>query len=900
MNLSILSRRGFLKASAITGVAVALNEATGGLIKTAAAESFVDETVTGKLADDEKIVKTCCRACIHNCAVLAHVRNGRIVKLEGNPEFPMTHGAMCAKGLSGMTAVYHPNRNKYPLLRVGERGENKWKRISWKEAIDLVAHKCVDATNNYGAETIIVSTGGGGNPAFRGVRRVANALGTPNFFEPGCAQCYLPRTLAFGLQYGGPSTSIADESCLELYNPDTEIKCLVCWGTDPSYSCPGGGGRVMSDLRARGMKTIAIDPRFGPDASKADVWLPIRPGTDVALMLCWIRYIIEKELYDKEFCMKWTNLPYLVDDSKFTIKAKDMFGEGAPQDRVVWDAKTNSPKPLPYPWDDNLDPVLDGEFEWEGKKFKTAFRLLKERAEPWTLEAAAKECWLDPKKIEEAILMYCENRPGGMSLGVATDQFPNSVEAAMGAVILNGIVGNVECPGALLQRNPSSDVVPAGSLCTACPYLLPKGQLKKRLGGMQHKGLYQWDAGQPKAIRDAMVTGKPYQPRVWLERSGNKYGVLANSTEWQEAARHVDFIVHMFLYPTTFSMNADLLMPATEWLETNMLIQNLNMVFARQPVTHLWQTQDETMFWSWLVRRCAELGHENAKRACDPKFMTKDPPYWHDMEELLNNNLKKINLTWKELLANNPYTYMPYDKWNTYYVYKKIDPKTNKPVGFGTPTKKYEIYGDCYITLGRTGKPYALDDDGIVPAVPDYDPLPFYMVPAENPYNEYGEKYPLVMTNGRLPMYHHGTLRNAPFLREIYPVPETWVNPVDAEKYGVKHGQWIWVESARQRTHGLCRVTEGIPIGVVYQERFWTPETLYTPTKGYLECNVNILSRSDPPYNEKVGTYTLRGYQVKIYPAEGAPKGVWTKPEDFKPWLPQPTAPTPTPNAEDE
>ena len=101
--------------------------------------------------------------------MLAHVRNGRVVKLEGNPEYPMSKGALCAKALSGVSALYHPNRNKYPLLRVGKRGENKWRRISWNEAIDIIAKKMETVRHEYGAEAVLVTTGGGGNPAFRGI-----------------------------------------------------------------------------------------------------------------------------------------------------------------------------------------------------------------------------------------------------------------------------------------------------------------------------------------------------------------------------------------------------------------------------------------------------------------------------------------------------------------------------------------------------------------------------------------------------------------------------------------------------------------------------------------------------------------------------------------------------------
>ena len=94
-----------------------------------------------EIDDEEKIVKTACRACIANCGVLAHVKNGRVIKLEGNPVDPMNQGRMCAKGLAGIQALYHPNRNKYPLLRVGERGSGRWRRISWDEALTRVAEK---------------------------------------------------------------------------------------------------------------------------------------------------------------------------------------------------------------------------------------------------------------------------------------------------------------------------------------------------------------------------------------------------------------------------------------------------------------------------------------------------------------------------------------------------------------------------------------------------------------------------------------------------------------------------------------------------------------------------------------------------------------------------------------
>ena len=324
-----------------------------------------------------------------------------------------------------------------------------------------------------------------------------------------------------------------------------------------------------------------------------------------------------------------------------------------------------------------------------------------------------------------------------------------------------------------------------------------------------------------------------------------------------------------------------------------MVVESCNKLIARQAVTHVWETMDETVIWSRIARRCAELGHEGCQRAFDREAMGSDLPYWENMEDLLNDNLKAAGLTWKELVEKTPMEFLPEDEYRTYYVYKKPDPVTGKMQGFPTPTRKCELYLERLITLARTGMPYATQP--LPPASHDYDPLPYYMEPFESPLPdcEMSKEYPLVMTNGRLPYFHHSTLRNVAYTRELYPAPEVWIHPTTAAKYGIEDDQWVWVESERGRIRGISHVTSGINEGTVYMERFWNPENLNSPTHGWQEMNVNMLSKSAAPYNDIVGTYTLRGYQVRIYKAEeGAPEGVWLKPQDFKPWLPEYSDPT--------
>ena len=156
MSPTNLTRRSFMKASALAAGAAALGSGV-------ATVNNLVESDQAYAADEVKLVHTSCRACISNCGIIAHVQNGRVIKLEGDPADPMSEGRVCPKGLSGIQALYHPNRNKYPMKRVGERGGNQWERISWEEAIDTIADALMDMKDKTGLEGLLCSTGGGGD-----------------------------------------------------------------------------------------------------------------------------------------------------------------------------------------------------------------------------------------------------------------------------------------------------------------------------------------------------------------------------------------------------------------------------------------------------------------------------------------------------------------------------------------------------------------------------------------------------------------------------------------------------------------------------------------------------------------------------------------------------------------
>ena len=622
------------------------------------------------------------------------------------------------------------------------------------------------------------------------------------------------------------------------------------------------------------------------------MWLPIRPGTDAALLMAWTKWIIDNKKYDEDFCTNWTNMPYLVNpETRLTLKPTECGLEGTDKDYVIWDPAQNKPVVLEYPMNEGVKPPLFGSYEIDGKQYPTGGQLLKESVDEFTLAKAAEICWLDEGQIEKALEIYTTGQSGIMQ-GVPIDQYEQSQQCALGALNLEYLMGNVQKPGAMLQ---SFKPCPARDQIPNTPRFLHKDKMLKRLGVQEHKGLLDWDMAFIPAVFKAMKDGDPYQIHAWFERSGNKHVVLGNATCLDEIVPNLDFVCHIFMYPTAFSvLCADMLLPSAEWLETNLVIPQLNAIVIRQAVTHLFETVEEGLIWTQIVQKMAEMGNVHAQEAFTAEGTNGIPMYRNEYEKqkLHLNNLK---MSWEEAAEKGVFEWCTEEEYRTYYGYKAVDEATGKEKGFGTPSKKCEVYCESNTILGRTGFPWSqcFEEKNLVlePASKDYEPLCYYKEPAESPLTD--TEYPLVLTEGRLPMYHHGTLRNIPYLREIYPVPEMWIHPDDAATYGVEDGQWCTIASRRGETHGKARVTTAIAKGVIYQERFWAPELLDTdPERAYRVMNINVLTKNDEPYNPEYGTYTLRGFQVKVTPDAAAPEGVWTEPEQFEPWMPQPSDPT--------
>jgi len=250
-------------------------------------------------AADAAILKSVCRSCHGGCGALLHVAGGRLVKVVGDPESPLNRGRLCPIGAATLELVYHPDRLKYPLRRRGPRGSGEWQRVSWDEALGEIADRLLAIRDEFGPEAIALGTGTGRHH-IRWVSRFGHALGTPNWCEPGFAQCFHPRVNTCLLTFGDfPVCDLSGE---------TPPECIVYWGHNPVNSGPDGETRFsVRDALAAKPRIIVVDPRRTFLARKADLWLQLRPGTDDALALSLLNVIISERLYDAPFVARWTH-----------------------------------------------------------------------------------------------------------------------------------------------------------------------------------------------------------------------------------------------------------------------------------------------------------------------------------------------------------------------------------------------------------------------------------------------------------------------------------------------------------------------------------------------------------------------------------------------------------------
>jgi anaerobic selenocysteine-containing dehydrogenase len=539
------------------------------------------------------------------------------------------------------------------MKRVGKRGENKWQRISWDEAYDTIEEKFKAIKEEYGPESIIFCQGTGRDIG-GALTLLAYSVGSPNWIQLGLSghSCYSPRLAAMWLTMNEYAVLDASQWLERRYDdPEYKVpKYIVIWGIALPNTCPDGFfNHWIVDLMKRGSKLIVIDPRVTWLASRSEVHLRLRSGTDGALALGMLNVIINEGLYDREFVEKWTNAPFLVNtDTEKLLRASEVKKDGNHDDFVVWDRNRKeitvwSSRDQTF-IDVNVEPAFEGYYDVpliDGStvRCRTVWTNLIERVAAYSPEKVADICWLEKEDVIKAARLFAQNDPSAIHWGVALDHVgPSAVPTSRAITQLFCITGNLDRPGGNAIARYAYDVLVYPFRGEALHGLAPPPPdvfYNKRSGAWKYPIIRNWRAwGLSDTVIPQMFTGEPYPIKAaWLQTCNPIAGQSPEPKKLLEGMKRVDFVVVVdaFMTPTAVAC-ADMVLPVCTFIERWGLRAWWTPL---QAIVKVVEPREET-------KSDYEINLELAKR-----FNPKLP--WNDVKEMFEDLIKPAGVTYDDL-----------------------------------------------------------------------------------------------------------------------------------------------------------------------------------------------------------------------------------------------------------
>ncbi len=527
---------------------------------------------------EEQVYYNCCPAagCHRYCALKVWVKDKRIRKVE-SADYPgdPTARSICLKGLSSPRLVYHPERLKYPLKRVGERGGGKWERITWDEAFDTIASRLLELKEKYGSSSLKVTSWASSSVGLlmgRALRiRFANVWGAGGGFETKgwLADCIIPTASLLTLGDSGQSHGIED--CIHA-------KMIIIWGGNPAETYIPDS-RFILDAKDKGAKLVVIGPLFNATAAKADQWIPVRPGTDGALALAMMNVIIEEGYYDKDYVVKHSVGPFLVrEDNNLFLRDDNKY--------VVWDENTLAS----MPHDTATGPALLGSYTIKGVRCKPAFQLLIETASQYKPEKAAEVTGVPAETIRKLALEYATSKPAAIRMFHGMARTVYSSLSCRAIITLAALTGNIGIQG-------GGASTPAGRSLVLNQEGVnhPPGAPGVRIIPGSKSAMRGWAA-----IRE----GKPYPIKAFIVENQNPLHCYGHIEGYLEILSQLDLMVVADIFMTRTAQYADIVLPAATIFEReDIQVSGDYLLRMEKAIEPLYETKSSLEIWSELARR---------------------------------------------------------------------------------------------------------------------------------------------------------------------------------------------------------------------------------------------------------------------------------------------------------
>lgn len=714
----------------------------------------------------EQVFRCVCRPnCGGFCPHEVTVRDGRVVKSTFAPLPDQDYNRICLRGLSNLQRMHNPDRIKYPMVRVGERGENKWRRISWEEAIKMIATNWKQTQAEYGEQAVAFYAGTAGHTLLHGtlpgmMPRLMNAIGATHL--------EVALDMAFSHGYSRVAGFLDGNGPKDWKN----AKTIIVSGYNITEANIHNW-HFVSDAQENGTKVIVIDPVFTHSAALADQYIPCRPASDAALTMTAMHIIVRDNKHNVPFIKNYTVGPYLVrEDTGTFLRMADIRENGDDQPIVIdFDGSHVA-------LDQASDPHIEGHFEIEGHKVTTAFTLLKERLDEYPPEVGA-ELTEIPVEIIEGLVDDFLAGPTTLITGWGIQAYNNGTETGRAWATLAAITGNIAKPGCAIS---SFWGVYHG---VNFAFAMPDGKMGEVLPVVK----------LPEILDSGRAKGKDFPIKSLYIYQGNIVSNTVDQRDWiDRALPNLDFIVTADLAFTDTARYSDLILPAAHYYETEEIISALGtqpyVQFSEKAIEPLFEAKADGDI-ARLLAHAMDVGHYFDKT--DAEFM--DEALSSELSDMLGVNYK--NLKEKKAIAVHPE-----DEWIAY---------GGKP-HFPTADGRLHFYDED--PQPRTDWGQELDIER--------ERLPMFFPPTEAwPGTEAQKKYPLVLLSERARFRVHTMWFDTPWLRELDPEPIIKINPKDATPRGISDGDYVEVYNDRGMAVAKAVVTEGIKPGCLTYPKGW-------------------------------------------------------------------------------
>ena len=760
-----------------------------------------------------------CALCWSSCGCISVVEDGKLVSVEPDPSHP-TGESLCGKGLAAPEYVYSDARILYPMKRTRPKGDSDagWERISWDEALDTTAAEIKRITAASGSESIAFSLTTSAGTAMQDgapfVERLRHVVGSPNEIA-SIELCDFSKDFVYPHTFGCPMPTS------EVENGET----IILWGINPGTTWLAFARRITKAVR-RGATLIVMDPMRVGFAAKADQWLRVRPGSDGALALSIAHVMIEEGLFDHDFITQWSNGPFLIrEDNGAPLTGADLTVNGDENIRYAWDSDNNEVVRYSFIDGEFIDPVNTQALQLRGNvnvetnngiiSCRPAFDAYATLCAQYDPEKTAEITWVDAEQIRATARLIGNSDAVSCYAWAGLEMHSNTSQTGRAIACLYALTGCFDAPGG----NVIFDQIPVNTIFGQ--ELMPSDVTAKPVGNEMRplgpESIFGWITTD--AFYKAVLEREPYGIDGFISFGMNLLVSHADGDRGKRALQALDFMAHADLFITPTAEQADILLPVnTPWerdgMRTDFYADQLasgHAQYREQVIDALGESRSDAWIATELAKR---LGHGDA--------------FWDgDFDAARRHVLEPSGIDLTELKANpgglNAGLSSRYRKY--------AETKNGKPVGFGTPSKRVELFSETFLNNG-------------------YDPLPSFVEPAVGPYSrpDLADKFPLVLTDTKTPHFIHSQYRHVGRLRRHEREPRIEMHPDTATERGINDGDLVTVSTPHASAKMRARFTESLDQRVVRATAGWWQDCKPLSLPGY-----DPLADSGANYNRLIG-----------------------------------------------